>query len=232
MHCLLPDELQLCSPTSPHTAKPSLKDVLFGHARDLVGLGPGQFSLEDLAYSLGRQQAGAITLHNYPNALRELTVPNHRVLDLAAMEIFRDRERGVPRYNEFRRLVGRRPVSSFAQLVGREGRAAKWDQELQGLYGDVEAVDLMVGLFAEPKPPGCGFSDTTFRIFLLMAGRRLQSDRFFASDYTENIYSPEGIAWIKGRKMSDVIADHLPGLATHVKALGNPFHLWDGRNTS
>ena len=36
-------------------------------------------------------------------------------------------------------------------------------------------VDLQVGLLGEPLPPGFGFSDTAFRIFILMASRRLKS---------------------------------------------------------
>ena len=32
--------------------------------------------------------------------------------------------------------------------------------------------------------PGFGFSDTAFRIFILMASRRLKSDRFFTNDYS------------------------------------------------
>ena len=37
----------------------------------------------------------------------------------------------------------------------------------------------MVGMFAEPKPKGFGFSDTAFRVFVLMASRRIEADRFF-----------------------------------------------------
>jgi hypothetical protein len=40
-----------------------------------------------------------------------------------------------------------------------------------------------VGMYAEPLPPGFGFSDTAFRVFILMASRRLKSDRFFTSDF-------------------------------------------------
>jgi Animal haem peroxidase len=225
MHSLLPDRLHLCSPTSPRVENPLLADVLFGKARAVID--PARFSLADVAYSLGRQQAGAITLHNYPNALRELKLDNGRILDLAAVDIFRDRERGLPRYNAFRRLVGRRPIHSFGQLVGREGREKKWDRELQAVYGDIENVDLMVGLFAEPKPPGFGFSDTAFRIFLLMAGRRLKSDRFFTTDFKPEVYSREGMEWIERRTMAGVIADHFSELKSHVAPLKNPFHLWN-----
>ena len=228
MHPLLPDELRFRSLTSPRTADLKLADVIFGNARDVIER--ERFSLADVAYSFGLERAGALTLHNYPAALRELRLPNDQILDLAAVDVFRDRERGVPRYNELRRLVGRRPVSSFAQLVGREGRKKGWDQELHRLYGDVESVDLMVGLFAEPKPPGFGFGDTTFRIFLLMAGRRLKSDRFLASDFTEAVYSAEGLQWIRDRTMAQIIADHFPELTSHVMPLENPFHLWNAEN--
>ena len=49
-------------------------------------------------------------------------------------------------------------------------------------------MDLTVGLYAEPLPEGFGFSDTAFRIFILMASRRLNSDRFFTTDYTWDLH--------------------------------------------
>ena len=225
MHTLLPDALCFRSLTNEHhRVTLDLAEVIFGGARDVVD--KHGFSMADVAYSFGLHSAGAITLHNYPEALRQLSLPNGRVLDLAAVDVFRDRERGVPRYNDFRRLVHLRPVKSFGQLVGREGRSRGWDEELRRLYGDVESVDLMVGLFAEPKPRGFGFSDTAFRIFLLMAGRRLKSDRFFTTDFTKEVYSPGEIERIDERRMTDVIADNL-GLGVHVARVKNAFHRWD-----
>jgi len=52
---------------------------------------------------------------------------------------------------------------------------------------------LMVGLFAERLPEGFAFSDTAFRIFILMASRRLNSDRFFTTDFTPEVYSEPGL---------------------------------------
>ena len=34
------------------------------------------------------------------------------------------------------------------------------------------------------------FSETAFRVFILMASRRLKSDRFFTVDYTPRVYTP------------------------------------------
>jgi Animal haem peroxidase len=226
MHALLPDQITLRSRSDPRLGGTlELRDVIFGQARDFVtkhGL-----SMADVAHSLAVQSAGALTLHNFPKDLREVRLPNEHLLDLAAVDIFRDRERGVPRYNDFRRLVHRPPVESFGQLVGREGRRRHWDDELQRIYGHVDSVDLMVGLYAEPKPRGFGFSDTAFRIFLLMAGRRLKSDRFFTADYTKEVYTAEGLDWIERRTMAEVIAHHLPDLRGDVGAVKNPFHRWD-----
>jgi heme peroxidase len=226
MHALLPDRFYLRSVSEPERREPfDLPDVVFGRARDVVE--KHGFTMADIAHSFGTQSAGALTLHNFPNALREIYLPNRLQLDLAAVDILRDRERGVPRYNDLRRLLHRPPVRSFEGLVGREGRCRGWAGELRRLYGNVDNVDTMVGLFAEPKPRGFGFSDTAFRIFLLMAGRRLQSDRFFTKGYfNERVYTKEGIDWIDKRTMADILRDHL-GLAEQLAGVENPFHRWD-----
>src|SRR5258708_38433395 len=77
----------------------------------------------------------------------------------------------------------------------------------------VDEVDTMVGLFAETPPPGFGFSDTAFRIFILMASRRLQSDRFLTVDFRPEIYSPLGLYWIANNGMTSIILRHCPDLA-------------------
>ena len=81
----------------------------------------------------------------------------------------------------------------------------------------------MVGLLAEPLPPGFGFSETAFRIFVLMASRRLKTDRFFTDDYRPEVYSAEGMRWIEDASMAAVIERHVAGLDGRVSALANPF---------
>jgi hypothetical protein len=98
--------------------------------------------------------------------------------------------------------------------------------ELQRVYGDVERVDLMVGLYAEPKPEGFGFSDTAFRVFILMASRRLEADRFFTDDYRPDIYTKAGIDWVESNSMRTVLLRHFPELAPSLAGVGNPFAPW------
>ena len=86
-----------------------------------------RISMPDLFYSFGRAHPGAITLHNYPKHLQNLTRDDGEHLDLAAVDIFRDRERGVPRYNQFRRLMHKEP-GEVVRRADRQSRVARGDQ--------------------------------------------------------------------------------------------------------
>ncbi|EUA68487.1 animal heme peroxidase family protein [Mycobacteroides abscessus] len=113
-------------------------------------------------------------MHNYPRHLQILERPDGSVLDLASIDCcgcVNEACRATTTSGE----CCAAPASDFNDLTDNP----VWARELAAVYGDVERVDLMVGLYAEPKPKGFGFSDTAFRIFVLMATRRLEADRFF-----------------------------------------------------
>jgi Animal haem peroxidase len=130
---------------------------------------------------------------------------------------------GVPRYNRFRQLLHRKPVETFEQLT----RNVRWAAELRRVYdGDVDSVDLMTGLYAEAPPAGFGFSDTAFRIFILMASRRLNSDRFFTTDYRPEVYSEAGLRWVDDNGFASVLTRHFPDLAPALAGAPNPFAPW------
>ena len=201
-------------------------DVVSPGARDRALR--GNVGMEDLFYSLGRANPGALVLHNYPDWMRRLQrrksdgTPDE-FIDLAAIDIVRDRERGVPRYNRFRQLFHLKPVKSFEQLVAQP----EWAEELRSIYKHVDQVDLMVGLYAEHKPEGFGISDTAFRVFLLMASRRLKSDRFFTTDYTPQIYTRQGLDWVENNTMRTVLLRHYPVLAAALYGVKNAFGPWN-----
>jgi len=182
-----------------------------------------RFDLADLWYSLGVAHPGALRLHNFPKHLQNLRNDAGERFDLAAVDILRDRERGVPRYNQFRRLFHKKPVTSFEELTDNP----VWAEEIKRVYGgDLEKVDLLVGLMCEPLPEGFGFSDTAFRVFILMASRRLKSDRFLSIDYRPEVYTEAGIEWVEETSMLDILQRHVPGLAPALKGLDNAFHPW------
>jgi hypothetical protein len=186
-----------------------------------------RYRYEDVFYSFGTEHPGALVLNNFPRFLQNFQRPDHPevLMDLAAIDIMRSRELGVPRYNEFRRLLHLKPASSFADLCGPgNGEVARRMSDIYG--GDIERVDLIVGMFAEKPPRGFGFSDTAFRIFILMASRRLNSDRFFTKDFTPEVYSQVGYDWVQRTSMADVLLRHYPSLRPSLRGVANPFAPW------
>jgi hypothetical protein len=80
-----------------------------------------QKGLANWALSMGRQRLGTLTLQNHPQFLQNLRMPRlqspTQQIDVAALDLIRDRERGVPRYNEFRRQYGLKQLTSFEDFI-------------------------------------------------------------------------------------------------------------------
>jgi hypothetical protein len=219
MHPLVPDDFDIRSISDPHVHEPTeFLDLAGQQSRSMLE----RFGATDMLYTLGTAHPGAVTLHNHPRFMQRFRRHDEMDIDLAAVDILRSRERGVPRYNQFRRLLQLPPAESFEDLTKDRGTAA----EIATVYGSIEDVDLTVGLYAEPLPAGFGFSDTAFRIFILMASRRLKSDRFFTTDFTSEVYTPEGIRWIADNDMSTVVVRHYPELAPVLRNVRNAFAPW------
>jgi len=220
MHPLIPDKFNFHSHMDgKFLAEKDFEEGFGKRARPLME----EVATPDLLYSFGISHPGAITLHNYPAFLRELRKEDGEIFDLAAVDILRDRERGIPRYNRFREIIGRGRVNSFDEITSNK----QWARELREVYNnDIDSVDLMVGLFAEDLPEGFGFSDTAFRVFILMASRRLKSDRFFTKDYRAEIYTQFGLDWIDNNSMLTIIRRHHPELAPALVGVTNAFKPW------
>ena len=220
MHPLVPDDYEFRSASDDRLLEPlTLRDIAGPGALEVMD----RLAMPDLLYSFGTMHPGLVTLHNYPRDLQTFQRSDGKLMDLAATDILRIRELGVPRYNQFRRLLRLAPARSFEELTDNP----VWAEELRRVYGDdIERVDLMVGMYAERRPKGFAFSDTAFRIFALMASRRLNSDRFFTTDYTPQVYTRAGLRWIEDNTMLSVLRRHYPELGPAVGSVGNAFHPW------
>jgi hypothetical protein len=221
LHPLLPDDYEMRDHRNGKLIEAIDFDPLQGHGtRPAVD----KYGMSNLLYSFGVANPGAITLHNHPNALNGHVRLNGDRVDLGTIDILRDRERGVRRYNEFRQALRKPRIERFEDLTENP----KWNEEIRDVYdGDIDSVDLQVGLLGEPLPTGFGFSDTAFRIFILMASRRLKSDRFFTNHYNADVYSAEGIEWVESNTMVDVLLRHHPELAPALDGVKNAFAPWN-----
>ncbi|XVF60376.1 hypothetical protein PTKIN_Ptkin08bG0040400 [Pterospermum kingtungense] len=182
LHPLLPDSLHLRNinvEPGPNKAPPLLQSTPMDN---LLGL-KGEKTLSEIGFtrqlvSMGHEACGQLKLWNYPLFLRDLIAqdidgkdrPDH--VDIPALEIYRDRERKVARYNQFRRSLLLKPISKWEDLTDKKEEI----EALREVYNDdVEELDLLVGLLAEKKIKGFAISETAFIIFLLMAPRRLEA---------------------------------------------------------
>ncbi|MFP3991974.1 peroxidase family protein [Streptomyces sp. E11-3] len=218
MHPLIPDEFEL----REHHFGRRLETVGF---HDIQGVAAEaairKTGLSNTLYSFGIAHPGAITLHNFPRSLQAFE-RDGEVIDLSVVDLVRTRRRGVPRYNDFRAGLHKPRIRSFDELSDDPETVAR----LTDVYRSVDEIDTMVGLFAENPPRGFGFSDTAFRIFILMATRRLQSDRFLTVDYRPEVYTPLGIDWVERGGMNSVILRHCPELAAMLPRDRSAFAPW------
>jgi hypothetical protein len=226
LHSLLPEELIF----RRHETGEEVERAPFSSVRQAGSAKlTARLPMADLLFSFGVQQPGQLVLNNYPRFFQELSVPGNPLLDMGAVDIFRARERGVPRYNDFRRGLGLPPLQKLEDLTDDTEALAR----IREVYGDgddvVEQLDLLIGTLSEGhRPTGFGFGETMFQIFIFAATRRLQADRFYTDSYNEETYTAEGLDWVDRTSLKLVLLRHHPELEkTGLGNITNAFEPWD-----
>jgi len=128
--------------------------------------------LANWGLSMGRQRLGLLTLQNHPQFLQNLTLPRlvqspTKKIDVAALDLIRDRERGVPRFNEFRRQYGLKTLTGFDDFLDRrlaEDSPEHAEQKrlvglLREVYGQHRCDASKVITSAQPNEDGSPIND-------------------------------------------------------------------------
>ncbi len=127
LHALVPDLIEFRDNKDANAI--ILKIPVLDTARGGATKHMRQRGIDDWALSMGRQRLGLLHLQNMPQFLQNLPMPHldsaTKKLDIVALDIIRDRERGIPRFNEFRRQIGLKTLTSFDDFVDQ--RLAKND---------------------------------------------------------------------------------------------------------
>ena len=120
LHPLVPDLIDyrdLKADPNKIVAKLPVVETFRGKATDAMH----SRGMPNWALSIGRQRLGLLTLRNYPMFLQNLKMARldskTQQIDIAALDLIRDREHGVPRFNEFRRQYGLRQLTSFDDFI-------------------------------------------------------------------------------------------------------------------
>jgi hypothetical protein len=226
MHPLLPGKFPVRTLNGPKVADYTMNATRNAGARNILETHP----MQDLLFTMGHEHPGALVLQNYPQFIQELDIPLIGKMDMGTVDILRDRERGIPRYNAFRANLRMKPVASFEELTGNNATLVAALKKVYGSdAGAINRMDALVGTLAEGIRPACyGFGETLFQVFTVMATRRIQADRFLTTDYTPAVYTPEGIDWVEGNSFKSVLLRHYPELAsTGLAGVKNAFFPWD-----
>jgi len=172
---LSPQLLRLEADGSPHELGPlSLAEAFF--APSVVV----QTGLEPILRGLATQPAQTVD-PSLVDEVRNLLFgpPGSGGLDLAALNLQRGRDHGLPSYNAFRRWAGLPPVADVRQISPDPEIRSR----LQRAYPSVDAIDPWVGMLAEPKVPGALVGRTHQRLLADQFERLRDGDRFFYEAY-------------------------------------------------
>lgn len=120
-------------------------------------------------------------------------------IDLGSLNIQRGRDHGLPDYNTVRRYYTGRAAVKFSDITSNKALA----DSLQRLYGNVNNVDLWIGILAEDHLPGKSVGKTVHEML------RVQFENIRDGDYYFFKYDPylplSSKLLIANTRMSDVI---------------------------
>lgn len=175
LHPLVPDLLDYREVEAPNEIRRKVPVVSTFRGRATPAM--QQRGLANWALTMGRQRLGALTLNNHPRFLQNLPMPRlgeGAQLDVAALDILRDRERGVPRFNEFRRQYGLRSLRSFDDFIDvrlpadspERRRQEEFVAKMRGIYGqhrcdDSKVITAVQDLDGRPVTDCLGHPDGT-----------------------------------------------------------------------
>ena len=133
-------------------------------------------------------------------------------LDLAAMNINRGRERGLPDYNTVRLEFGLAPIESFLEMTEKN----ELNQQLYDVYGDMDDIDPWVGFLAEDHMPNGLFGETVKTIMERQFTALRDGDRFYYE--IDPVLSEEEKIEIFNTRLSDIIKrnSNISNLQTNV----------------
>jgi len=155
-----------------------------------------KYLASDLAQNVDEQTVDGLRNALFPDApiLDNVEVG---ASDLIADDIQRGRDEGDPTYNAARIQMGEKPVTSFAQITSN----VQLQNELKQVYGNVNNVELFVGLMAEDHLPGSSLGPTEQAILAQQFQALRDGDRYFYL----NADSPQLINQLNNTTLSKII---------------------------
>ena len=120
-------------------------------------------------------------------------------LDLAAININRGRERGVPHFNAIREAFGLQPYTDISEIIADDEVSGTLDE----LYSSVNDIDAWAGMLAEQHMENALFGETVLTILHHQFSALRDGDRFYYEN--DAALTAEEKNLIKNTKFSEII---------------------------
>ena len=120
-------------------------------------------------------------------------------LDLAALNIQRGRDHGLPDFNTLRQQFGLRKLRRFSQLT----KDVELREKLESAYGSIDNIDPWIGMLAEDHASNSPFGKTIQKLLSIQFKNIRRADRFY---YTRDRFiSREDRNTISRTTLADII---------------------------
>ncbi|KAG5266124.1 hypothetical protein AALO_G00250040 [Alosa alosa] len=134
-------------------------------------------------------------------------------LDLAAMNIQRGRDHGIPPYNDYRVFCNLTSAQTFEDLRN-EIRNPNVREKLQRLYGTPLNIDLFPALMAEDLVPGSRLGPTLMCLLAAQFKRLRDGDRFWYEN--PGVFTPAQLTQLRQASLTRVLCDNADNI-THIQ---------------
>ena len=125
------------------------------------------------------------------------TAPGQGGFDLAALNIQRGRDHGIPSLNGVRRAFGLRRLHGFHELTDD----AETRRALATVYASVDEVDAWIGGLSEDHVRGAMVGPTFHRVLVDQFERLRDGDRF----YYRTHLPPALRDWVEGQSLAEIL---------------------------
>lgn len=173
-HTFLPPVLNRLNAKNVSVGDVNLSDSLF--APPLIT----KFGIEVYLRGLARQVPQEVDV-GIVDGVRNFVTGAGTGFDLAALNIQRGRDHGLPSYNQVRIDYGLVPKASFAEVTSN----LDFQSRLASAYSSPDDMDLWVGCLAEDHVNGGLVGETMFTIFKDQFERTRDGDRFWYESYLD-----------------------------------------------
>ncbi|XP_048209431.1 LOW QUALITY PROTEIN: peroxidasin homolog [Perognathus longimembris pacificus] len=135
-------------------------------------------------------------------------------LDLAAMNIQRGRDHGIPPYHDYRVYCNLSAAHTFEDLKN-EIKNPEIREKLKRLYGSTLNIDLFPALMVEDVVPGSLLGPTLLCLLSTQFRRLRDGDRLWYEN--PGVFSPAQLTQIKQASLARILCDNSDNI-THVQA--------------